>query len=198
MAISKVQIVNMALSHLGKRSTIEDLGEESPEARLALLWYDQSLKQSLNIHDWIFARRRQALAVHSEEAPHPWLYRYEYPADCVRFRLIENPMGPDADAIPFKILQSSNKAEKTILTDVGEAYGWYTFWQTDTTQYSMVFVDLLSLVLASRMWTLTAKTSIKRRLLQEVRDMIEMAPALDANEQVARAPRQPEQLRARE
>lgn len=61
VAISDTRIANMALSHLGARHTIENLSEVSTEAEAAELWYEFSRLQTLESHDWGFARRRIVL-----------------------------------------------------------------------------------------------------------------------------------------
>ena len=129
--LSKVDIGNLALSNVGEQSVIESFEEETTPARQVALWYDRMRRQALEYHNWSFARKRQMLASHPDPIPlnERWHFRYVYPADCLKFREIENPLGPDADAIPFTIESSDNGLEKTILTNVEEATGIYTFDQ---------------------------------------------------------------------
>ena len=93
MAISSVKIANFALSKVGTDSTIETLTENSAEAKACNLWFETARKQALSAYDWPFARKRLALAVHGDDPPDEWAYRYQYPADCVKARFVENPVG---------------------------------------------------------------------------------------------------------
>ena len=149
--ISDVIIANMALSHVGAKSTIEAIGEASTEGRVIDLWFEFSRKQTLEGHDWNFARKRRTLTTHAEDPPEGvWGFRYVYPGDCVAARKIENPTAsaplvwiqnftdPETrgDAIPFEVEMNDAGNEKTILTNLDDAKLVYTFDQTDAGVYS--------------------------------------------------------------
>lgn len=197
MAISSVDIANFALSHIGK-SRIESFAEESAEAKEVSLWYDQSRQQALSANDWSFARKQQVLALTSEDPPFGWSYRYQYPADCLRFRIIVNPLGETADAVPYCVVSNNAGNNKTIISNLEDACGEYTFDQTTPALYSLFFIDFLSIVLASRLaFPLTGKTSLTERMRGESRAMAAIAPAQDANEAVSAPPREAEAIRGR-
>ena len=102
--ISKAKIYNMALSKVGAAGNIEDTDDGSSEADECNIWYDFSLLQSLEAHDWHFARTRLTLATHSDDPPSGvWDFRYQYPSDCVAFRRISNPLGDQKLPVPFDI-----------------------------------------------------------------------------------------------
>lgn len=196
--LSAVDIANLALSHVGQEGSIESLSEESAEAKECNRWYDQARREALGVHDWSFARKRQVLTLHGDDAPQPWAYRYQYPADCVRFRLISNPAGVDEDAVPFEIEMSEDGTQKTILTDMNTATGVYTFDQLAPGVYTEFFVDLLALSLARRIAVpLTAKDSVFQRVNKWYNRARLVAPAQDENERVDRKPREAEHIRAR-
>ena len=201
--ISKVQIGNFALSHVGTRSTIESFTENSTEAPVINLWYDYSRLEVLEAFDWSFARRRLVLATLvlgiAEDA---WSFRYQYPADCVAFRAIA---GADAsnvdltvDTFPYTIEMSDDQSVKTILTDVEDAVGIYTFDQEVTTFFSSHFVNTLSRLLAHRIaMELTGKKSIEQKQWNTYQSMLLTAPAHNVNEQVDAPPREAEHIRRR-
>ncbi len=197
MALSQVSIVNMALDHLGTRSSIESLGENSVEARRASLWYPVALERALAVYDWTFARRRKALGLHGDAPPDQWGYRYIYPSDCVKFRRFWNPLGDSADPIPYTVETSNDGTVKTILTDLAEGIGIYTFLQNDPSTYTPGFADLLSLHLASSMYSLAGKQVTKNRLLQEIARAELKAPALDANEEMPKPEQDADWIKAR-
>ena len=199
LGVSSVLIGNMALSHIGANSTIESLTESSAAAKQVNRWYDFCRRQSLASFDWNFARKRQLLAEHSEDAPSgDWNYRYVFPADCLVAREIVPPSGWQDDAIPFKIETESTGTAKTILTDQGTATLAYTFDLKDTTLFSDFFVELLSYNLASKIaFAMTAKVNLKQLMVQMYQNMLAAAPAQNANEGVQRGPRDAEWVRGR-
>lgn len=198
MALSEVQICNMALSHAGARSTIDNLNEGSTEARQCKLWYNYSLDQALESFDWNFARKRAVASLHSEDPPAGlWAFRYSYPADCVAMREIENKLGPDADAHPFEV-EAAADGYKSILTNVEDATLIYTFRNTNPNTYTPFFVNYLSWIVASNItYSLTGKQSNVQNALSQVLNLQIMAPAMDANERVDRKPREAEVIRFR-
>jgi hypothetical protein len=189
----------MALSNLGTRSKIASLTEGSVESDELELWYEYSRLTALESYDWSFARKRVALALHSDDPPEDiWAFRYQYPADCVTARKIENPNGMDADAVPFEIETSDDGSEKTILTNMEDAVLVYTFDQQDTSLYRPFFVKMFSYVLAHEVAiALTGKLSIKQAMAEAVSAFVRAAPAADGNERVGRKPRDAEWIRFR-
>lgn len=214
--ISDVIIARMALTHVGARNTIESLSENSPEAKVCKLWYDPSRKQALEAFDWNFARKRQALAVHNDAPPEGvWLFRYQYPADCIAARRVENPVisatsggvftseafkhvvGVNPDAVPFEI-ETSNDGTISILTDLEDAILVYTFDLTNENLFPMMFVEAHSRVLAARIaFSLTAKRSIADDQFRMFLALVSAAEKRNANEQVQKPPRDAEWIRGR-
>lgn len=210
--IGKVTICNMALNHIGVRSTIESLTEFSTEAKACNLWYDHSRIEALESYDWNFARRRRALVAHSDDPPDGvWGYRYQYPIDCIKARYIENPTVVhqsivrgipaslvEPDAIPYSVEMDDDGITKSILTDLDKATLIYTFDQQDTNVFSRVFISALSYIIAAHIgFSLTGKISLEDKMAQNARIIIQNAAANEHNENVARQPRDSEFIRAR-
>lgn len=211
--VSAVDIGNMALTNIASRHTIESLTESTKEANLVNIWYDISRKATLEALDWGFARKRQALATHTEDPPSgEWQYRYQYPADCLKARRLENPVIVnqsivrgvplqlvEPDAIPFEIeMAGTSFQEKTILTDLAEATLVYTFDQDITDTFSSTFSRCLSFELSSRIaMALTGKLVIQEKMLEYWRLYLAIASQTDANEQVSRPPRDADHIRGR-
>lgn len=197
MAISDVSICNMALSHVGARNRIESLDEKTPEAVACNQWYDFSLDQALEANDWTMARARFTLALDGQAPPDEWSFRYQYPAGCLVIRRIWNPAGPDADAIPFE--EEINDAEmKTIVTDMENAIAVGTKRITSVSLFRPVFVLLLSHAIAANIaFTLTGKRAVVADQVNAFNSIKLAAPAIDANEHVAKPPRDAEWIRGR-
>lgn len=198
-SISKVKIANLALSNVGAKSSIESISEDSAEAKECDLWYDVALELVLEAYDWNFARTRLTLATHSDAPPDGvWEYRYQYPSDCVKLRSLVNPLGPDADPVPFTVETSEDGLTKTILTDLDDAVAVYTRRQTQTSMFSLFFVFTLAAALAHLIaFTLTGKTTIQDRWREIYLAYIADASAHDANETVGSPPREAEVVRGR-
>ena len=206
-SISKTQIANMALSHVGDRHNIESIDNEvSTEADEVRLWYDFSRQQALQGGDWSFARVRAVLTTHSEEIPTEtntpmagvWAFRYVYPANCLAVRKIQHPNAPPSDAVPFQIELASDGNTKTILTNMESAVAVYTLDQEQVVLYSPKFVLALSLALAVNIcFTLTGKLKLKASLQKDFLRVVGSAGADDANEQVSPPPRDSDWIRDR-
>jgi hypothetical protein len=198
--LSKVRIANMALSNIGARSSIESFTENSSEAQQIDLWYDFSLLQTLEAFDWSFARKRQILALHSDPAPDTeWCFRYQYPADCVSARYIVNPLGKDADPVPFSVETSVDGSVRTILTNQDVAELVYTFDLQTVSLFSPLFVKALAYALGANIaFALTAKTAIEEKMQDRFARTILLAPASNANEEQEDPPREAEWIRGRD
>lgn len=196
-AVSSVTIANMALSHIGAKSSIESLDENSSEAKQCKLWYAFSLEQALESYDWSFARTRRALALSGEAPPDQWSYRYQYPADCVKARRIWNPAGEQADAVPFEIEMGADD-NRTILTDIQGAVLIFTKSVTNPALFSKLFVEMLSRGLAQHIaFALTGKTEVTKEQAGAYQSILRAAAAYDGNERVGQPPRDAEWIRGR-
>lgn len=197
--ISSVAIANMALGHVASRVTIESFTEQSVEAGQVNLWYDISRLQTLEVFNWSFARRRITLAVHGDDAPEGiWTFRYSVPEDTVIMRGLENPLGKTADPIPFEIEQNLDGNGKTLVTDLEEAVGIYTFDLEDPSMFSPHFIQMLSLKLGSNIaFSMSGKRQLRIDLLQWYNALLLEAPTYNANEEVKGPPREAESVRGR-
>lgn len=197
--VSAVKIGNMALSHVGAFSSIESLTEDGVEANQINLWYSYSREMALEASDWSFARKRLTLALHGDDAPETdWTYRYQYPVDCLTFRRIVNPAGKENDASPFELEASEDGLSRTIVTDIEDAVGVYTFDQQLPAMFSSMFVSVLSYLLAHHIaFALTGSSVIKDDMLKMYVPLLNIAAAQNANEQMSPPPREAESIRGR-
>ena len=204
--VSETGIANMALSHVGARSDIESLDEDSAEAIQCNLWYDYARQGVLEAYNWKFARKRITLALHGDTISTTegdplagvWGFRYQYPDDCLVARKIQNPNTPPDDAIPFAVETSLDGKEKTILTSMEDAVLVYTWNVENTDMFSSLFVLALSHLLAHHMaFPLTGQRKIKIDELKIFQGLIPLATGADANEGVDPPPRDTDWIRAR-
>lgn len=182
-AISKTQIANLALSHIHAKGTVENIEtEKSTEAKTANLWYDPARRQALADFDFGFSRKRQTLALHLEDPPEgEWAFRYQWPADAVAPRFIQNPLGRGKPPIIFEIEQASDGTQ-SILTNAEEAVLVYTKDATDPTFFTPHFVLALSYLLAHYIaGPLTSKKSLKDQAIENYNNAINVGAAHEAN-----------------
>lgn len=199
MAITDVTIANMALSNLGNNYFITALNEGTPEADQLNLWYDTALDATLSAYDWNFARKLATLSAHADTAPTTvWAYRYTYPTDCVKVKYLVNPLGKEADPVPYEFMMSDDDSEKTIVTDLADAEVVYTVRIVDEDLYTPYFIDALSLMLAAQVAiALTGKKTVKESLLLDWQRSLTLASTFDANEKMPQKPREAEHIRGR-
>lgn len=198
VGFDKVRIANMALGYVGERSTIESFDENSQPARVCKLWYDPARLATLESFNWSFARRRVALALHAADAPtYGFKYRYQLPSDCVAPREIENPLGYDADAVPFET-EGASDGTMSLLTDQEQATLIYTSNLEAVSLYSMHFCIMCALQLGIFINPpLTGKAAISTRLQQQFNVALMQAPTVDASGSVPREERDPTWIRGR-
>ena len=183
VGFSKVTICNLALSNTGSKSTIESIDEDNPPAKICKLWYEPARIASLEAFNWSFARSSIILATHSVAAPtYRWAYRYQYPAGCVRARYIENPLGTDADPVPYEV-EEGDTDTLSIVTDQDDAVLIYTRDVSSVSKFSMHFLLLMSMQLGVFICPeLTGKISRRDRIQKDLQDMILNAPVADTEE----------------
>lgn len=196
---SIISICNEALSHVGAKSSISALDERSKEARLCNQHYDACRLEVLEAYEagWNFARSRFTLAVHGEDPPDQWAYRYQYPSGCLKALLIYNPVGSDEPKVPFEIEQAAD-GSKCILTDMEDAVLIYVKETTDPNLFSRLFCTALSYLLATKICLpLTGDLKILNTVVSAYGGTLEKSEASNANETAKREEPDASWIRAR-
>ena len=149
---SEVDIVNLALAHLGDTATVSSINppEGSAQAEHAQRFYPVARDALLQLHNWNFAMRRAALPMVTSEWPE-WQYAYSLPADMMTaVSLLAHDASEDythGGEIPFTIELNSSH-QKVLLTNEMNAVLRYTAYVTDTTTFNPLFITALSWNLA--------------------------------------------------
>ena len=81
--MTKTEVINLHLSHIGNTNAIADVTEASEEARISNRWFDVAHEELLSKRYWKFGRKTRALALVEENPTTEWLYSYRSPSDCV-------------------------------------------------------------------------------------------------------------------
>lgn len=158
---SPVESINKALSNIGDTSFIEDYSDPQNEReRLAALHYESTRDEVLQDFPWSFARTFVALAVVTGEVP-GWEFKYRYPTDCLMAKIVTDEGGYRLPAkfwfdatvwnhalfpIPryaFEVQADPDDVGKIILTDVEDAYLWYTKLVSDLNQWTALAREAL-------------------------------------------------------
>lgn len=177
-----VEICNLALSHIGADSTISALTEQSTEGRQCNLLYPTARDYILRKHPWNFAEKTVALSLTGTPPP-DWLYRYQYPGDCVNVLEILTGDRSVSPAVPFRVVAGDDLNSKVILSDKDEAYLRYTARVTNASVYDASFVQLLSWYMAVVLaMPITGKKSVRDDALAGYRLLVGDSEATDSNE----------------
>lgn len=150
-AISDVLICNLALTYLGEE-TIENLSEDSVNARLCNVLYEQTRDFVLTDSIWNFAQKRAVLAELSEDpvwTEDQMSVVYQKPTDCLKINFVNIP-----SAI-FKIERDK------ILSNTSGLKIKYTERITDPTLFFPKFVECFAAKLAADLaYPVTSKRSL--------------------------------------
>jgi hypothetical protein len=191
---SKVEICNLALSHVGAYR-ISSLSDTTKEAKECSAFYDIALNATLEDYDWSFARKRLPLALLSETYS-GWDFAYQYPIDCIIPRKISDPTGVntgtsydiDSDRynpvgkVKYELAVSGDLSSRIILTNKEDAELVYTAKVTNTNLFTNQFIDAFSLKLAAYLaQPLKGKDGLRIELLQLYANVVNRSQAVDAN-----------------
>ena len=153
MAMTDVQISNMALGHIGVQQQIASLStEHSTESNKCSLYYTQAVESVLADYPWPFATKYATLGLVTDNSalstPYDWLYEYRYPSDCLFVRRIVTVLGrKDPNPPPFRIGQDDQGL--LVYTDQEDAVIEYTRRVTDTNLFPPTFAEAVSWRLAA-------------------------------------------------
>jgi len=191
---SDVDIVNLALGHIGNASNIASIvpGDGSIEADYASRFYPVARDEMLEMHNWGFATRRATLALLTAIPPTPWVYAYAPPADCLKPVSIAEPTvavgvlftesnqpnvydvfaAQEARTADY-LYETLEDGSKVIFTNVPAAELKYTRQVTDPTKFTPLFVVALSYLLASYLAGPIIKGSTGTKIALNLRQIAE-------------------------
>lgn len=150
MAGSDVDIVNMALAHIGDKATVTSISpsDGSVQADIAARVYAQVRDWLLERFAWKFARRRATLAELSTVMG-SWDHVYAEPNNCLRL-LSVLPTGYTSDDAGVEFdTETDDNGQGLILTDAQNATVLYLARVTDPGKFTPGFTEALSWYLAA-------------------------------------------------
>ena len=216
MANSPIDIANMALAEIGTRSSITAFDDGSVEGYQAGLWYDQLRQMLLRTAPWGFSRGQLVLTqlgdlVPDATAPYPYLFKYAYPPDCLKFRyVLAQPILPPISGqitppvvgaaiigptwlgpsranrfVVASDLADDGTQSRVLLSNAAAAIGVYTRDVTNVAMFDPLFIDALVAAMAFKMVIpLSGNVGEKATFAQTAQRAILDARVADGNEAV--------------
>lgn len=208
---SVIDICNLALGRLGDGANVSALTELSPQARHCARFYPIARDSLLEMHDWGFATRREALELLAEEPPFGWTYTYGCPANLLKIIAILPEDAPDDYSYPVGgvgaytqqtySVESNLVGDKVILANAELPNVRYIARVEDPARFSPLFVDALSWLLASYLagpiYKGEAGVKVAQACLQSFGQIMPAAARSDANQGQTNIRQSPEWMAAR-
>lgn len=206
MSASRLDIWNMALSHLAISYEVQAEDERSKEAQACRRFYDRDVEETLRDAPWPFATQYVTLELVEDAVNPEWDYAYRYPSGMLSVRRLLNmatrQVNPQ-NKVPFRIV--SDATGKLILTDFQTteelpATAECTALITEEEKYDPDFVKALSYQLANSIGSRLAndKSKLPDRALVLYNELLDKTKANAYNEALADEEPDSEFVRARQ
>lgn len=165
MALSQVDVCNLALSRMGGHSIaqITSLGEASTEARQCAIKFPHVLKAALRSYPWHFAVKEIALAllgagaaesVFKDNILYQTLQYYQYPEECMQILAINPVMGRKGNYYTESFdytVERIDDGTKVIVTSCPKAVLTCISFADDPSIWDSLFTDAFAWQLASEL-----------------------------------------------
>lgn len=160
--MNNIEAANLALRRAGNGAAyrIENLETDDTEAAAVVRdLFQATLQPLLEEFPWPFARAVVALAESSADAPPGWTYAYAPPSNARSIRYVaDNGFVPDwvslIECVPrWEVMAHPTENGLILVTDVPEAYAWYTKEITEVAFTNATFADLFA-------WRLTREVAL--------------------------------------
>lgn len=176
MAISDIQICNMALAKIGSESFITSFDDGTKAARHCSIFYEPVRDSLIRSHLWRFARKQYQLAPLVERPLFDGGYYFQIPTDCLRVVI------PD-EAYFMQYGRWSVEGDKIIAdTNILQIVGLKRV--VDTSFFDSIFVEAFATRLAHELcMPMSASESLKQALKNDSRELIIRAAHVGATEQ---------------
>ena len=182
MAVSKIDIANMALTHIGMKP-IANLLENSPAAISCNLFFENCRDDVFRESRWPFAAVRSKLLTATEEVL-GWDYIYAYPQKAMTVWAVfdeQTTDKPDQQDFEVRFIPESNR--KVICSNLADAYADYTYKVEDTSLYDPKFSMALSYRLAASIaMNLTGSAELGLKAMEVYNAIISEAKRISGSE----------------
>lgn len=215
---SPIAVCNRALSRIGIDQLIEDFNDPNTRARACLQHYDQCRVEMLQDFPWGFAQKVVRLAIVADVEIPGWKYVYRYPTDCLRAQTLTDEAGGRGamgnifrdiwsydlpgemiQRVPYTVMADpATDGGRLIVTDLENAYLWYTADISDINQFSPLARSALSWKLATEIaLALRADTRLQQNAVQQYAWVVSQAQVGTQQEGTADRTPTPDTIRVR-
>jgi hypothetical protein len=199
---SEVEICNRALSRIGVSELIEDLLDPTVAANACNQHYASCRDEALEDFAWNFAQEVVPLALVSGVTVPGYAYVYRYPTNCLKARVVTDESGQRLPAqvcrsdiwefdylthrAAFRVMSDPvTDGARIIVTDMADAYLWFTKRVTDPNQFTALFRSALAWKIAPEIALLMrADARLSQNAAQQYRIEVSLAQASSLNEEV--------------
>lgn len=146
---SKVEICNMALSHLASGKQIQNLDtDQSEEANACRTFYDKCVKTSQRDFPWPAFIDYETLGLIEEDPNDEWEYSYRLPNNCAFPIKILNGQREDNGSTAVPYTKATDETGFLIFTDTENAVLKFSKYVTSVKLFDSDYEMALSLLLA--------------------------------------------------
>lgn len=173
---SRTSICNLALTRLGV-DVITSLLDESEQARLCNLLFNQSLDYLLQLYPWNFSLVKASLARSATSPLYDYAYQYQLPTDPYCLQVVNTQYD-----FTYKI------EGRMLLSNESSIYITYIKRVTDISELSSLFIETLVFYLASQLCLpLTNNKGMADDMQAKYQMALQKARLRDAQEDTAKA-----------
>lgn len=219
---SEADICNRALSEIAARATISSLSDTSASAVNCRMHFATLRRQLLRTAPWGFARKTAALSLlgslELSTSPYPWLYKYAYPADCLKIRYTLPPpptfdptavLVGDTFVLPWTgpsrqcrflvaVDDTTTQDAKVILSNVENALLVYNKDVTNPAIWDDLFTNAMVMGLANKIvLAITGNAGMKKAYAEMAEMAIINARVADGNEAIVSTDHTPDWIATR-
>lgn len=165
---SSTDIANLALGRIGIGQAIASLNDSATPARVCNRFFTHCRQEVLRAHPWGFASTTQSIAEVANQTFPGWEFVYQYPTKALMIWAVadENgirnwssyysqwccgvsaPLAAFSQRYPFKLSLKADNNARVILSDVEDAYAYFTYDVDTAGVYPPDFVSVLAWRLA--------------------------------------------------
>jgi hypothetical protein len=194
--MEQLDIVNLALNHLGMRS-LSNLTGSDPSTTAANVYWEPCRDDVLRESSWPFANVVEALDMVTttlswsvtDNIP-DWSYAYEYPANAMNiWNVFDEATIDNKQEQNYQVRYDPTLGEKIILSDLYDPWGEYTYKITEPSKWDSKFVMAFSYRLAATMaHQLTGDASLGLKMMDLYNVILSEAKRLGHSEKVKKPP----------
>jgi len=158
---SRIEIANLALTHLGQPPVMA-LDDGSVAANTLNGLFEPAVAALLRSHVWNFAKARAVLPAMAQSPAFGYTTQYQLPSDCLRVVRVGQYPQPLGTTAYYSIEQG-----RILINHTGALPVQYVQMVKDASRFDALFVDVLAARLALDACEKLTQSNTKRQILRE-------------------------------